>query len=73
MIVRSGREKTSRFINLFTNIRILLVLSLLIRVSEAEGEGVDMTGLLLVHRPSFDGLQIDLEIEKTFYDEGVEY
>ena len=50
-----------------------MVLSLLVRVSEAEGEGVDMTGLLLVHRPSFDGLQIDLEIEKTFYDEGVEY
>ena len=35
-----------------TYIRIFLVLSLLVRISEAESERVDMTRLLLVNRPS---------------------
>ena len=49
----------SLVINLFTDIWILLVLSLLVRVTEAESEGVDMTRFLLVNRPSLDGLEIN--------------
>lgn len=38
-----------------------MVLSLLVRVSEAKSEGVNMTRLLLVYRPSLDGLEINYE------------
>ena len=54
-------------INLFTDIWILLVLPLFVRVTEAESEGVNVTRLLLVNRPSLNCLQISFhEIRLLF-------